>query len=107
MNGKVLDVYRLHRLVIIARKGIVEVIKKKLWMTIARLLDGSLSLLRSPIMDGRILDLYRLYKLVISRRGMVKVIKMKLWREIARCLGLSLFLTNSSTTLRNKYVCKL
>jgi len=64
-------------------------------------------MLKSPIMDGRILDLYRLYKLVIARRGMVEVIKRKLWREIARCLGLSLSLTNSSTTLRNQYVCKL
>jgi len=55
-------------------------------------------------MATKVLDLYKLYKLVVAKNGIVEVIKRKLWREIARELDLSPSITNASFNLRSRYV---
>jgi len=59
---------------------------------------------RVPIMAKKILDMYKLYKLVVAKKGVVEVINKKLWREIARGLDLPPSITSAAFTLRSQYV---
>uniref|UniRef100_A0A1I8GWD8 ARID domain-containing protein n=2 Tax=Macrostomum lignano TaxID=282301 RepID=A0A1I8GWD8_9PLAT len=43
---------------------------------------------RIPIMAKQVLDLYELFRLVVSKGGLVEVINKKLWREITKGLNL-------------------
>jgi len=56
-------------------------------------------------MATKVLDLYKLYKLVVAKNGIVEVIKRKLWMTIARELDLLPSITNAASfNLRSKYV---
>jgi len=56
-------------------------------------------------MATKVLDLYKLYKLVVAKNGIVEVIKRKLWMTIARELDLPPSITNAASfNLRSKYV---
>jgi hypothetical protein len=59
---------------------------------------------RIPIMAKRVLDLYELYRLVVSKGGLVEVINKKLWREITKELNLPSSITSAAFTLRTQYV---
>lgn len=53
-------------------------------------------------MAKQTLDLYKLYKLVISKGGIVEVINKKLWREITKGLNLPSSITSAAFTLRSQ-----
>ena len=57
---------------------------------------------RIPIMAKRVLDLYELYRLVVSKGGLVEVINKKLWREITKELNLPSSITSAAFTLRTQ-----
>ncbi|KHJ45803.1 ARID/BRIGHT DNA binding domain protein [Trichuris suis] len=57
---------------------------------------------RIPIMAKQVLDLYELYKLVVSHGGLVEVINKKLWREITKGLHLPQSITSAAFTLRTQ-----
>ena len=59
---------------------------------------------RIPIMAKQILDLYTLYKLVVSKGGLVEVIQKKIWREITKGLNLPNSITSAAFTLRTQYM---
>ncbi|VDO96054.1 unnamed protein product [Soboliphyme baturini] len=59
---------------------------------------------RIPIMAKQVLDLYELYKLVVSHGGLVEVINKKLWREITKGLQLPQSITSAAFTLRTQQV---
>jgi len=59
---------------------------------------------RIPIMAKHVLDLYELYKLVVSKGGLVEVINKKLWREITKGLNLPSSITSAAFTLRTQYM---
>ncbi|KAJ6643459.1 AT-rich interactive domain-containing protein 3B, partial [Pseudolycoriella hygida] len=59
---------------------------------------------RLPIMAKQVLDLYKLYTLVIARGGLVEVIIKKLWQEIIKGLNLPSSITSAAFTLRTQYV---
>lgn len=59
---------------------------------------------RIPIMAKQVLDLYRLYKLVVERGGLVEVINKKIWREITKGLNLPSSITSAAFTLRTQYM---
>ncbi|KFD70884.1 hypothetical protein M514_01168 [Trichuris suis] len=59
---------------------------------------------RIPIMAKQVLDLYELYKLVVSHGGLVEVINKKLWREITKGLHLPQSITSAAFTLRTQYM---
>ena len=50
------------------------------------------------------LDIYQLFKLVVSKGGLVEVINKKLWREITRGLNLPASITSAAFTLRTQCV---
>ena len=58
--------------------------------------------LRIPIMAEQVLDLFRLYKLVVERGGLVEVINKKIWREITKGLNLPSSITSAAFTLRTQ-----
>ncbi|CAG5134424.1 unnamed protein product, partial [Candidula unifasciata] len=55
---------------------------------------------RIPIMAKQTLDLYELFRLVVSKGGLVEVINKKLWREITKGLNLPSSITSAAFTLR-------
>ena len=57
---------------------------------------------RIPIMAKQVLDLYELYRLVVSKGGLVEVINKKLWREITKGLNLPSSITSAAFTLRTQ-----
>jgi hypothetical protein len=57
---------------------------------------------RIPIMAKQVLDLYELYRLVVSHGGLVEIIKKKLWREITKGLNLPSSITSAAFTLRTQ-----
>ncbi|RNA16560.1 dead ringer -like protein [Brachionus plicatilis] len=59
---------------------------------------------RIPIMAKHVLDLYELYRLVVSKGGLVEVINKKLWREITKGLNLPSSITSAAFTLRTQYM---
>uniref|UniRef100_A0A5S6QB94 ARID domain-containing protein n=1 Tax=Trichuris muris TaxID=70415 RepID=A0A5S6QB94_TRIMR len=59
---------------------------------------------RIPIMAKQVLDLYELYRLVVSHGGLVEVINKKLWREITKGLHLPQSITSAAFTLRTQYM---
>nr|XP_006815895.1 PREDICTED: protein dead ringer homolog isoform X2 [Saccoglossus kowalevskii] len=59
---------------------------------------------RIPIMAKQTLDLYELFKLVVSKGGLVEVINKKLWREITKGLSLPSSITSAAFTLRTQYM---
>ncbi|KAL7064880.1 hypothetical protein AAHC03_05306 [Spirometra sp. Aus1] len=59
---------------------------------------------RIPIMAKQVLDLYELYRLVVTRGGLVEVINKKLWREITKGLQLPSSITSAAFTLRTQYM---
>ncbi|XP_064474485.1 AT-rich interactive domain-containing protein 3C-like isoform X2 [Ornithodoros turicata] len=59
---------------------------------------------RIPIMAKQVLDLYELYRLVVSRGGLVEVINKKIWREITKGLNLPSSITSAAFTLRTQYM---
>ena len=59
---------------------------------------------RIPIMAKQTLDLYELFRLVVSKGGLVEVINKKLWREITKGLNLPSSITSAAFTLRTQYV---
>uniref|UniRef100_A0A5K3EGS5 ARID domain-containing protein n=1 Tax=Mesocestoides corti TaxID=53468 RepID=A0A5K3EGS5_MESCO len=59
---------------------------------------------RIPIMAKQVLDLYELYRLVVTRGGLVEVINKKLWREITKGLHLPSSITSAAFTLRTQYM---
>ena len=59
---------------------------------------------RIPIMAKQTLDLYELFKHVVSKGGLVEVINKKLWREITKGLNLPSSITSAAFTLRTQYV---
>ncbi|XP_014667437.1 PREDICTED: AT-rich interactive domain-containing protein 3A-like [Priapulus caudatus] len=59
---------------------------------------------RIPIMAKQTLDLYELYKLVVSKGGLVEVINKKIWREITKGLNLPSSITSAAFTLRTQYM---
>ena len=50
------------------------------------------------------LDLYKLYKLVVEKGGLVEVINKKIWREITKGLNLPSSITSAAFTLRTQYM---
>ena len=59
---------------------------------------------RIPIMAKQTLDLYELFRLVVSKGGLVEVINKKLWREITKGLNLPSSITSAAFTLRTQSV---
>ncbi|XP_064618661.1 AT-rich interactive domain-containing protein 3C-like isoform X2 [Lineus longissimus] len=59
---------------------------------------------RIPIMAKQTLDLYELFRLVVSKGGLVEVINRKLWREITKGLNLPSSITSAAFTLRTQYM---
>ena len=59
---------------------------------------------RIPIMAKQTLDLYELFRLVVSKGGLVEVINKKLWREITKGLNLPSSITSAAFTLRTQWV---
>ncbi|XP_074651200.1 AT-rich interactive domain-containing protein 3C-like [Tubulanus polymorphus] len=59
---------------------------------------------RIPIMAKQVLDLYELFRLVVSKGGLVEVINRKLWREITKGLNLPSSITSAAFTLRTQYM---
>ncbi|XP_075536045.1 AT-rich interactive domain-containing protein cfi-1-like isoform X2 [Dermacentor variabilis] len=59
---------------------------------------------RIPIMAKQVLDLFELYRLVVSRGGLVEVINKKIWREITKGLNLPSSITSAAFTLRTQYM---
>ncbi|XP_015785906.1 protein dead ringer homolog [Tetranychus urticae] len=59
---------------------------------------------RIPIMAKQVLDLYELYRLVVSHGGLVEVINRKIWREITKGLCLPSSITSAAFTLRTQYM---
>lgn len=59
---------------------------------------------RIPIMAKQVLDLYKLYKLVVEKGGLVEVINKKIWREITKGLNLPSSITSAAFTLRTQYM---
>ncbi|ELU13411.1 hypothetical protein CAPTEDRAFT_64285, partial [Capitella teleta] len=59
---------------------------------------------RIPIMAKQTLDLYELFRLVVSKGGLVEVINKKLWREITKGLNLPSSITSAAFTLRTQYM---
>lgn len=59
---------------------------------------------RIPIMAKQTLDLYELFKHVVSKGGLVEVINKKLWREITKGLNLPSSITSAAFTLRTQYM---
>lgn len=57
---------------------------------------------RIPIMAKQTLDLYELFRLVVSKGGLVEVINKKLWREITKGLNLPSSITSAAFTLRTQ-----
>ena len=57
---------------------------------------------RIPIMAKQVLDLYELFRLVVSKGGLVEVINKKLWREITKGLNLPSSITSAAFTLRTQ-----
>lgn len=57
---------------------------------------------RIPIMAKQTLDMYKLFKLVVSKGGLVEVINKKLWREITKGLNLPSSITSAAFTLRTQ-----
>ncbi|EFN71456.1 Protein dead ringer [Camponotus floridanus] len=55
-------------------------------------------------MAKSVLDLYELYKLVVTRGGLVEVINKKLWQEIIKGLRLPASITSAAFTLRTQYM---
>lgn len=55
-------------------------------------------------MAKHVLDLYELYRLVVSKGGLVEVINKKLWREITKGLNLPSSITSAAFTLRTQYM---
>lgn len=55
-------------------------------------------------MAKQVLDLYELYRLVVSRGGLVEVINKKIWREITKGLNLPSSITSAAFTLRTQYM---
>ncbi|VDL91543.1 unnamed protein product [Schistocephalus solidus] len=55
-------------------------------------------------MAKQVLDLYELYRLVVTRGGLVEVINKKLWREITKGLQLPSSITSAAFTLRTQYM---
>ena len=53
-------------------------------------------------MAKQVLDLFRLYKLVVERGGLVEVINKKIWREITKGLNLPSSVTSAALTLRKQ-----
>ena len=51
-----------------------------------------------------VLDLYKLYNLVVQKGGLVQVITRKIWREITKGLNLPSSITSAAFTLRTQYV---
>ncbi|GFR78220.1 AT-rich interactive domain-containing protein 3A [Elysia marginata] len=60
---------------------------------------------RIPIMAKQTLDLYELFRLVVSKGGLVEVINKKLWREITKGLNLPSSITSAAFTLRTHDRC--
>ncbi|CAF1671457.1 unnamed protein product, partial [Adineta ricciae] len=59
---------------------------------------------RIPIMAKHVLDLYELFRLVVSKGGLVEVINKKLWREVTKGLNLPSSITSAAFTLRTQYM---
>jgi len=55
-------------------------------------------------MAKQTLDLYELFRLVVSKGGLVEVINKKLWREITKGLNLPSSITSAAFTLRTQSV---
>ena len=55
-------------------------------------------------MAKQVLDLYKLYKLVVEKGGLVEVINKKIWREITKGLNLPSSITSAAFTLRTQYM---
>ena len=55
-------------------------------------------------MAKQTLDLFELFKLVVSKGGLVEVINKKLWREITKGLNLPSSITSAAFTLRTQYM---
>ena len=55
-------------------------------------------------MAKQTLDLYELFRLVVTKGGLVEVINKKLWRDITRALNLPSSITSAAFTLRTQYV---
>ena len=53
-------------------------------------------------MAKQTLDLYELFRLVVSKGGLVEVINKKLWREITKGLNLPSSITSAAFTLRTQ-----
>uniref|UniRef100_T1KE96 ARID domain-containing protein n=1 Tax=Tetranychus urticae TaxID=32264 RepID=T1KE96_TETUR len=56
------------------------------------------------ILAKQVLDLYELYRLVVSHGGLVEVINRKIWREITKGLCLPSSITSAAFTLRTHYM---
>lgn len=54
-------------------------------------------------MAKNVLDLYKLYSLVVARGGLVQVMRNKQWQEIIRGLNLPTSITSAAFTLREQY----
>ena len=59
---------------------------------------------RIPIMAKDVLDLFRLYQLVVEKGGLVEVINRKIWRDITKGLNLPASITSAAFTLRTQYM---
>jgi len=66
--------------------------------------DAGTPVNRIPIMAKQTLDLYELFRLVVSKGGLVEVINKKLWREITKGLNLPSSITSAAFTLRTQSV---
>lgn len=55
-------------------------------------------------MAKQVLDLFKLYKLVVEKGGLVEVINKKIWREITKGLNLPSSITSAAFTLRTQYM---
>lgn len=53
-------------------------------------------------MAKSVLDLFKLYKLVVERGGLVEVINKKMWQEIIKGLLLPSSITSAAFTLRTQ-----
>jgi len=73
-------------------------------IVISLLYKKGTSMNKVPIMARKVLDLYKLYKLVVAKKGVVEVTNKKLWMTIARELDLPPSITSAASTLRSKYV---
>ena len=59
---------------------------------------------RPPLLGGRTIDLYLLYKKVVSLGGLVAVTENRRWREVVKCFDLPPSCTNAAFSMRQHYL---